>query len=886
MPLPAVLTTKLFFPPVRHDLVSRPRLLEKVTRGLQSRLILISAPAGYGKTTLLAEWRSGPGSRMPVAWFSLDNEDNNISRFLIYLASALGNIKAGIGEATLAILQSPQPPTTQVILTALINDLTATLTVPSALVLDDYHCITAQPVHEALTYLIDHLPPQMCLVLLTRADPPLPLTRLRARGQLTEIRAVDLRFSVNEAAAFLNQVMGLDLPDEQVAALEARTEGWIAGLQLAALSIQSRDEIKSFISAFTGSHRYIIDYLTDEVLNMQAAATRKFLLQTSIIDKMTASLCDALTGRTGSQTLLEELDRSNLFLVPLDDERCWYRYHPLFMDVLRDRLRQAYPDQVPALHRRATEWYECNRFISEALGHALAAGELDYAARLVEQNALPMILSGELTTLLGWIAKVEIQATERPWLSIFYAWALVHTGQQDKAEVLVDKVDKRILLMAAPGDLKEMNGHILAIRAQIAVYRWDGLSAIKLGQQALGELSESNLPVRSFAVLVVGSAFFLIGDLESASRFLAEAHRIGKAAGNYHVAVLSTFMLANIQADQGKLHQAEETYREALQMATTPAGQYLPVAARAFNGLARVFYEWNDLDAVEHYIKQCVNLAQKWGNINALVSAHVIQARVKQARGDFKGAKECFYDVDRLKHDHSLAPGGAGVVEIFRVGLWLVTGNLDAAVDWYQKRGFKTDDDVPALQEAEYITFARVLLAENKVDAALDLVRRLLPAAEGNGKTETVIELLILRALGLQIKNDHSQALKTLDHALALAQPGNYVRMFLDEGTPMINLLRRAGTAGVYPAYVKKLLSATLPVDERKIPAQPLIEPLSERELEILRLVAAGKSNKEIASALYIATGTVKKHLNNIFGKLGVKSRTQCLVQARKLNLL
>lgn len=886
MPLPSLLSTKLFFPPARQNLVARPRLLEKVMRGLQSRLLLISAPAGYGKTTLMSEWRSGPGSQMPTAWISLDDEDNKIPRFLSYVASALGNIRTGIGEAALAILQSPQPPTTKIVLTALINDLTATLDVPSALVLDDYHCITALPVHEALTYVIEHLPPQMCLVLLTRADPPIPLTSLRARGQLTEIRAADLRFNVNEAAVFLNQVMGLDMASEQVAALEERTEGWIASLQLAALSMQGRDEIKSFVSAFSGSHRYIVDYLSDEVLNMQPEATRRFLLQTSILEKLTASLCDALTGRTGCQTQLEELDRSNLFLIPLDDERRWYRYHPLFMDVLRDRLKQAYPDQVPALHRRATEWYECNHFTSEALGHALAAGEFDYAARMIEQNALPMILSGELTTLLGWIEKVGIQATERPWLSIYYAWALVHTGKQDKAEVLVDKVEQSILLMAAPGDVKEMNGHISAIRAQIAAYRWDGKSAIKLGQRALGELSESNLPIRSFAVLVVGSAFFLTGDLDSASRFLAEARRIGNAAGNYHVAVLSTFMLANIQADQGKLHLAEETYREALQMATTPTGQYLPVAARAFNGLARVYYEWNDLDAVEHFIQQCANLAQKWGNIHALVSAHVIQARVKQARGDFKGAEECFYEVDRLKHDHSLAPGGEGIVEIFRVGLWLVTGNLDAAVSWSQKRGFKTDDDVPALKEAEYITFARVLLAEDKPDAALELVRRLLTVAEEHGKMESVIELLILQALGLQKQNALPHALTALEHALALAQTEGYFRMFIDEGAPMMILLQHAAAKDIQLDYVGKLLSATYRAEKTPAKFQSLIEPLSERELEILRLVAKGNSNQQIADELFLATGTVKKHLNNIFGKLGTYNRTQCVARARELQLL
>ncbi len=884
-----ILATKLYFPQVRANQVPRPRLIERLVDGLKRPLTLISAPAGYGKTTLMSEWRSGAGSQIPTAWLSLDRDDNDVSRFLIYLTTALGTLGAGIGETAQVTLQSAQPSSMQVILTALINDLVTALNIPFVLVLEDYHLIYSQPVQEALTFLLDHLPLQMHLVILTRADPILPLSSLRVRNQLTELRASDLRFTFEEASIFLHQVMGLELSKSQVEALEGHTEGWIAGLQLAALSMQGREDVQGFISALSGSHRYILDYLAEEVLNRQPEAVREFLLKTAILEQLTAPLCNVLTDREDGQEMLENLERSNLFIIPLDDERRWYRYHHLFADVLRSRLGQAYPNDLMELHHRAAEWYECIHLTTEALDHALAAGEQDYAALLVEQNALPMILRGELTALLGWIEKVQIEVAKKPWLSLYHAWALVQTNQVDKAEVLINNVEHFLLSTTAPADLGEMRGNIAVIRAQIATYHWDGPRAIEYGQQALETLSESNLPIRSFALQILGGAYLLTGELENASHFLVEALRIGKAAGNFHVVVLATFMLAGNQADQGQLHQAEKAFRQALQVATTPAGQYLPVAARAFNGLGRVFYEWNDLESAEQYLQQCANLAQKWGNINALISAHVLQARVKQARGDLEGAQECFAEVERLKLDHRLAPGAAGIVEMFKVGLWLALGDLDAVVHWVQTCGFRIDDDIHPLREAEYLTFARVLMAQNKPDAAQKLIKRLLLAAEGHGKTETVIELLILHALCLQKKNALPQALQTLERAFVLALPGGYIRMFLDEGTPMVELLHQARSHGIAPKYVAKLLSEyeKLHVPGVAIPAdQDLIEALSERELEVLRLVAEGRSNQQIAEILIIARGTVKKHINNIFGKLGVQSRTQCVARGRELNLL
>lgn len=885
MPQPAVLTTKLFFPPARENLVSRRRLVEKVAQGLQSSLLLISAPAGYGKTTLISEWRASKGRDHLTAWLSLDNDDNDPRRFLTYFVAALAILRDGFGETTLSLLQSVPPFPIPVILTTLINEL-GEIAESIALILDDYHAINNPAVHEAVTYLLDHLPSPMHLVILTRADPPLPLSRLRARNQLVEIRLVDLRFTVEETTAFLNQVMGLRLSNSQVEALEQRTEGWVAGLQLVALSMQGHKEVQDFVSTFTGSHRYIVDYLADEVLNSQPDAVQEFLLRTSILDRLTAPLCDMLTGRSDGQITLEKLDQTNLFLIPLDDERCWYRYHHLFADLLRNRLRQKYTDLFTGLHHSAAEWFERNKWMPEAFRHALAAGEQEYAARLVEQNALRMLLRGELTMLSDWIEQVASQSSSLPWLSIWHAWVFVQTGQQDKAEAVLDRVEQEKYSGIPPEDWREIQGHIAAIRAHIAVYRWDAASTIAYAHQALDILSESDLSIRSFTILVLGSAYLLIGDFQAAGQYLSEARRIGKDSGNLHVAVLSSFMLANFLIDQGQLHQAVELCYEALRLATTPSGQPLPVAARAYSGLSRVYYEWNDLDAVGRFSNQCIDLAKEWGNYNALFTAYLTLGRMKRAQGDMIGAQAYLDEAIQLMRDYQMAPGSSGLVETFQVGLWLANGNHSAAASWVEKNGFRVDDTVPPLREAEYRAFARVLLAQNEINSALVLLDRLLISADSVGKSGPVIEILVLKALVFQAKTDIPQALKAIERALALAEPGGYIRTFLDEGDAMMQLLQQTAKKGMFPQYVRKLLSAVHPKDKKGLVTQPLIEPLSERELEVLQLVAEGKSNQQIAGALFIARGTVKKHLNNIFGKLGVQSRMQCVARARELKLL
>ncbi len=884
-----LLTTKLYLPPARPNLVPRPRLTARLAEGLTKPLTLVSAPAGFGKTTLVSEWRtSNAGRDLPLAWLSLDDDDNDPTRFLTYLVAALATLQPGLGETTLALLYSPQLPPPQVVLTSLINDL-GELEDQLALVLDDYHVITALPIHEALAFILDHLPPSVHLVMLTRSDPPLPLSRMRVRNQLTEIRASDLRFTHDEAATFLNRVMGLALSADGVRALEARTEGWIAGLQLAALSMEGRADSSHFITTFSGSHHYIVDYLADEVLNRQPDPVRSFLLQTSILDRLTGPLCDALTQRADGRVTLEVLEQANLFVIPLDDERRWYRYHPLFADALRNRLQQTHPNCLPDLHRRAAEWLEPQGQVAEALRHALQGGDQDRAARLVEQNALSMLMRGELMILVGWINAVESLAHERPWLSIYQCWTLTLAGQLEQAESWLQEAERLVATQGPAAEAQNMLGHLAAIRAYRAAQRGEALQAIDLAQQALECLPEGDQAIRSVVSLTLGTARRLSGDLAGAGRALEEAVRTGQAAGNLYLALGALSGLADLLFDQGRLRQASQTYNELVQLATRPDGRRLPAAGMAFFGLSMICYEWNDLEAALKHTLQSIELCQQWGHVGILMGSQVMLFRVRQALGEMDSAQAALEEAERLARAHPQTPRAPGWVASFRVRSWLAEGNLAVAARWTQQSGLKIEDDMSYLREAEYLALGRVLRAQGEFDAALTLLGRLLRIAETTGRMGSMIEMLVLQALTVQAKDDIPQALTTLERALSLAQPEGYMRVFLDEGAPMAKLLRRAGSHGIAPKYVAKLLSE---FDTLRVPGaapttkQPLIEPLSDRELEALRLLAAGKSNQEIADELVLATGTVKRHLSNIFGKLSVQSRAECVARARELGLL
>jgi len=886
-----ILTTKLYLPPARPTLVPRPRLTARLAEGLTRPLTLISAPAGFGKTTLVSEWcASQAGRGFPLAWFSLDGDDNDSTRFLTYLIAALSRLKPGLGETTLALLYSPQRPSPQVILTGLINDLSES-DAPFALVLDDYHVITAQPVHEALTFLLDHMPQQMRLVILTRADPPLPLARLRVRNDLTEIRAADLRFTRDEAEAFLNRAMGLALSADDVGALEARTEGWIAGLQLAALSMEGRADSSSFIAGFAGTHHYIVDYLTEEVLSRQPDLVRLFLLQTSILERLNGALCDALTLRTDGQATLTALEQANLFVVPLDDERRWYRYHHLFADAIRNRLQQTHPDWLPGLHRRATEWCEQHGFVTEAISHALAGEDKERAARLVEKNALAMVMRRELVTLANWLKAVEADRQERPWLCVYQAWMLYYAGQLDGIEGNLQRTEGLVAasLPAESIEGKEILGHIAAIRAGAAFVHKDAARVIDHAQEALRHLPESGVELRTVVNYLLGGAYWLNGDLGACGRALENVDRTGRVAENVPLVVLALSALGRLHLLKGQLHRAAETCREAMRLASSQHGQLLPIAADACFGLGIVSYEWNDLTAATDHLGRFAELGELSGVASYVVLSQVLQARLRQAQGDSNSAFDLLHQAERLAKQSDLGIDVDTRIAAYGMNIRLDGGDLESAARLARERGLSLEGAGDWRRVPEYSAFVRVLLWKGEHSAALTLLEQLLRAVESKELSGHVIELLALQALGLCLGGERPKAFVALKRSLTLAEPEGYFRLFLDQGAPMAKLLRDARSHGMATGYVGMLLSAfdALSAPDTKLPArQSIEEPLTERELEILRLVAAGKSNQQIADALIIATGTVKKHLNNIFGKLGVQSRTECVARARELNVL
>ena len=902
-----LLTTKMHIPRPRPGFVPRPRLVALLDANVANRLTLISAPAGFGKTTLLGEWLAArdPGTR--VAWLSLDEYDNDPVLFLSYLTAALQTIDPQVGQAAISALQSPQPVPTQVVLTTLINEISA-MPERVLLVLDDYHLINAQPIHELILFLLEHLPSQMHLVIATRVDPPLRLARLRARGQMLELRDGDLRFAPGEAGTFLTAVMRLPLTEEQVGALEARTEGWIAGLHMVALSMQGRDDIPAAVAAFTGSHRYILDYLTEEVLDQQTADTRAFLLRTSILDRMTGPLCDAVrfggtespTGRLDGQAILEQLDEANLFVVALDSERRWYRYHRLFADLLRKELRKKEPGEVQEYHRRASRWFEEVGHVAEAVTHALAARDMARVALLIEDYAPAMLEQGQLATFTGWLDTLpEEVVRSRPWLCVAHAWALVYSGQLDALQPRLRDAENLVERVGEPAERQRISGQLAAIRAYQLALRGESEAAIAEAQLSLRWLREDDLMARGSAALTLGSACRDTGDLSMAAEAFSQAAAVSQDAGNNHLTVLAMISLAWLQIEQGNLRRAAATCQDVIGLAArqTVGGGESPGMGMAYACQSAVLREWNRLEDALSLAQKSVALGERWGQANLLINSYENLALVQQSCADLDGALETIAKGQKIARD--LSPYAAAHVAELEARLQLARGDRAAAFAWARDCGLGIGDEIEPQDEGQYLTLARVLSAQGRPDEAQALLARLLAAAEAGGRVSTVIAVSVLQALIWQIQGNVERALTALQRALVLAEPEGYLRVFVDEGARMAVLLRQAVTRGIRYEYVVRLLAAIPgpephpgvgPVEKRLegmvAQAPDLVEPLSKRELEVLRLVGAGLSNREIADQLVLAVGTVKKHTNNIYGKLGVRSRAQAILRAQELGLL
>jgi LuxR family maltose regulon positive regulatory protein len=908
-----LLRTKLFPPQAHPDLVPRLRLLGRLEEGARRKLTLVSAPAGFGKTTLLSEWRTITlAKEWPAGWVSLDEGDNDPAVFFSYFIAALRAIEADIGEAPLTVLRSPQQLPLRSAVTILINEI-ASISKDFTLVLDDYHVIENRSVHDALAFLLEHMPPQMHLFIASRTDPPLPLARLRARSQMTELRAADLRFEPEEVAAFLNGMMGLKLSADDVAALEERTEGWVAAIQMVALSLQAQPDIPDFINEFTGSHRYIFDYLAEEVLQKQSHDVQDFLLKTSISDLLSGPLCDALTGRNDGQQKLEDLESANLFLAPLDNRRRWYRYHHLFSDFLRERLHRMQPDLAPELHRTASEWYEHNRLVTEAVEHALAAEDFERAARLVHRAAESMLQQGRLATLAGWMdALPERMASSQPRLYLFHAESLFLLGQYEAAEADLQRVERALDesgdtpeasldsvggLPISDQERSELRSMVAAIRASIASVYGDLPRTVALSQQALRGLPEEALVWRGNTLAQLGVAYALNGDVQAASRTFAEAYAVNEAAGNAYAVQIVTWRSARIQIMQGRLRQAAETYRELLQPASEQVelGQ-LPVTGYCHLDMGDLLREWNDLDVAAQHLKEGIERIERAGSPTILLDGYIALTRLRQAQGDEEGALKAVQEAERLVSRHHLPSRFVARLAAHQVRLWLAQGNLEAATRWARDRE-PAVGELRYLGEDEHLTLARVLTARSQPEQAAQLLERLLTTAEKEGRRNSVIEILVLQALAFRAQSDEGRALGALERALELAEPEGYIRTFVDEGAVMAKLLaharetyaqgRRTTPYRGRPHYVGRLLAA---FGQPSRPISPgvhrSVEPLSERELEVLKLVAAGLKNQEIAEELYVVVGTVKAHIHSIYRKLGVHGRVHAVSRARELNLL
>lgn len=913
----SLLATKLYIPALRPNRVPRPRLTARMEAGTAGPLTLLSAPAGFGKSTLLSEWIHHGGRQ--VAWVSLDEGDNDPVRFLGYAVTALRKLRPGLGEETLTLLrhaQSPAPVELEPILTGLLNEIDAA-DADLVLVLDDYHAIDSPAVHQAVQFLLDRLPPRLHLVLATRVDPPLHLSRLRARGQLAELRARDLRFTSQEAADFLNQAMGLSLSTADVAALEERTEGWAVGLQMAALSLAGRRDVESFIAQFTGSHRFILDYLTDEVLSRQPEPVRDFLLRTSILTRLSAPLCDAIigqnagqntgqnTGTGNGQAILETLDAANLFLIPLDDTRTWYRYHHLFGTLLRHQLeRQVGKAGVAALHERAGDWYADHGYPEDALEHALAAGALDRATELISEHALPRLMAADAGTVIRWIRALPAEWLDRrPELRLTYAWALIAQLELKEAEAQVRTAERG--LGSAPGT--ELEAHLKTLRGLLTRAAGQTREAIDLYRQASARLPEDGHFLHGLLSLELGTAYLTTDEPAAAELAFEEARTACDRAGNTFGVLGAEWHLAEIRIARGRLHEALALARRSLRLAEERGGRNAPGAAMAHGILAEIRREWNDLPAAVELAGRAWELGKRGEIANGLLVGSLYMARVLQSLGDFPGALAALERAEEIMA-RTGQPGWIAIIHLLRSGIQLAQSRVEgdpaafeAAVRWARdfglldgwREGF--EEKLPGLHHYDfpYLIVARILILQRETGTALELLAGALERAERTGRVRSVIEILTLEALVHASRGERETALACLRRALTLAEPEGFVRIFADEGPELAGLIRQAAPGAVSPDYARRLAEAFGPEDSAPAPsppapapAQDLPEPLSEREIEVLRLIATGLSNADAGRRLFIAPSTVKKHLENIYAKLGTRNRTQAIARAREAGVL
>ncbi len=873
----SILKTKLNISPARPQLVPHPRLVERLQECLNYNLILVSAPAGFGKTTLLSGWTRESQPRIHTAWVSLDEGDNDPVRFWDYFIAALEILQPAIGEKAMALLHSPQPLPIESVLTTLINDLSS-VSKNFVLVLDDYHFIKSQNIHAGIAFLLEHLPPHMHLVIATRADPPLPLAHFRGRGTMLEIGADDLRFTLDEAASLLKELKGPGLSAEDVNALNTRTEGWAVGLKMAALSMRHQKDIPGFIAAFTGSQRYIMDYLIEEVLQQQESDVHDFLLKTSVLERLTASSCDAITGRTDSQTMLRDLERANLFVVPLDESREWYRYEHLFAELLRHQLEKASGVKaITELHRQASRWYQDNGFPDDAINHSLAARDWEKAIALIADVSEKQKQTGEMATLLKWLQVVPEEALRaHPRLYINYSVALLFTNQLDAAEAILGYLE------STASEDTGIRGKITACQAIIAGFRRDIPRTIELSEMALPLLSPDDLDIRGSLSMNLGKIQWEMGLFKEAEPLFKEAYEIGRQIGNYWITVVALAYLSNISEFRGKLHHAVELCQQAIGLAAQS-----PAAAIPHFFLSTVLYERNELESAVFHLEKALELNRLWGSPEVQEIVYFYLMRIRLAQGDETGALEAMEKIDQLVINYD-SPVVRARQAGFHLYLALAQGDPIQVMHW-GNRASEYGNTTPFYLRHLLIILLIIL---GKKDEAQEQIRAFYEGVQTEWLDPEWQAWLITSRICQALSVPEEDALTFLAEALVTAQPEGWIRTFVDVGIWLVPLLRKAVSQGITPEYAARLLAIIESENRRKVrggevpPAPPAHGLLSERELEVLRLLAAGLSNRQIAERLFISLGTAKVHVHNISEKLNATGRTQAVARARELNLI
>ena len=895
-----LLSTKFNIPPTGVKFVRRQRLSRILDEGLvqTAPLILVCGPAGYGKTTLVSEWLQSSPEIPPgqFAWLTLESGDDDLARFLTYFVTALQRICPGFGERVLKMLQTHKPQPPAILATLVINELSE---VPGRLILilDDYHLLTAQPIQSFMTFLVDHQPSQLALVLVTRADPAFPLARLRARGQLVELRQNALCFLPAEVAEFTNRSMELGLSPEQVAFLAKQTEGWISGLQLAAISLRQGQDRAAFLEGFSGEHEFIADYLAEEVLAHLAEPARIFLLQTSILERLTASLCEAVTGQPGAQAILHLILDANLFILPLDERQVWFRYHRLFADLLRKRLQDLLGERVPELHRRASCWFAENGLVDLAIEHAITGEDYGLAARLLEPVAESLLRQGQAVTLLRWLEALPQETLlSRPALVPLKAFALFLCGRPTQQVAALTQQ------LAAVGCTDDIQGELATIQAMLSILQGQPSEAIRLSEAAIRQLPPERAFFRSLAADSLGMGYSLAGDYPAAMQAFEQVVDISMQSDNVMMALMALSNLAGLRYVQGQLHAAISTCQQVVELATQRIGRETPMLGKALFNLGEMLREQGDLDAALATLLESVGMMERFSEIG-LPLAYLAIARLYMNRHDWPAAQSYLDKARQCAQASQSIWMDDRLVETTQARYWIARGELDLASQWARQRN--TLERTPAeifcdadknasvreLLQGEALTLTRLYLAQHRSDKALEMLNYLHDQVKKRGQMRRVIEVLALKALALQAEGQLDLALRAIGEAIALAEPEGYQRAFVDEGEPMARLLYQAVAQGIFPVYSGKLLAVLsadiqAPVSPLSLSHAGLIETLSEREQDVLQLIAEGLSNSEIASRLFISLSTVKGHTSNIFGKLGVKNRTQAVARARSLGLL